>query len=249
MKNVAVILAGGSGKRMAEGVGNPLPKQFLELGGRTVLEHAVATFERHAGIDEIIVISHPDYLSQTESIIRNAGFGKVKKTGAGGAERYLSVLAALKAYPPSDTLNFVFHDAARPLLSRRVIDRVVDALAAHEAVAVAVPCTDTLFEAEGKIISSIPDRSRFWRAQTPQAFRSDIIREAYRLFLEDLKKDTPDAENGDIFRPTDDCGIVRKYLPHLPVYMVEGEESNIKLTRPQDVPLMENLLKLRDLRG
>ena len=148
----------------------------------------------------------------------------------GGSERYLSTLNAVAAYLdfPDDT-NLIFHDAARPWVSQEVIDRVVKALEKHEAVGVGIPSTDTVWEVRQELsgdsfIARIPERRQMWRAQTPQAFRLWVIRDAYQRALQD-----------PTFTATDDCGVVRKYLPEMKIHVVEGEERNRKITFPEDM--------------
>jgi len=228
--NIAVVLAGGSGQRF----GAAIPKQFLPLAGRTVIEHSVEAFERCKEIDEIAVVMHPDYLAQMQAIIDKNGWKKVKKLLQGGSERYFSTLAALNAYEAADNINLIFHDAARPAVSQRVINNTVTALQTHSAVAVAVPTTDTIFEVteDGCYITDIPLRSRLCCAQTPQAFHIDVIREAYRKALQDPH-----------FTSTDDCGVLHKYCPEIPIFIVPGDPSNLKLTYPGDTEILERILK------
>ena len=229
--NIAVILAGGSGQRF----GTALPKQFLPLAGRTVMEYSVEAFEHNSGIDEIAVVMNADYLPQMQEIIDRNGWLKVRKLLPGGAERYLSTLAAINAYKSVDDVNLIFHDAARPAVSQRIINDVVTALQTHPAVAVAIPATDTVFEVtdDGGRITDIPVRSRLRCAQTPQAFRIDVIREAYRRALQDPN-----------FTSTDDCGVLLRYCPEVPISVAQGDVSNRKLTYPDDAIMLEQALNL-----
>jgi len=228
--NIAVVLAGGSGHRF----GTAMPKQFLPLAGKTVIEHSVEAFEQCAAIDEIAVVMNADYLPQMQEIINRNGWKKVRKLLTGGAERHLSTLSAINAYEGCSDINLIFHDAARPAVSQRIVEEVVKALQGHSAVAVAIPSTDTVFEVTdtGEFIMAIPSRSRLRCAQTPQAFHIDVIREAYRRALQD-----PD------FTSTDDCGVLLKYCPEVPIFIVLGEVSNMKLTYPDDAVMLERALK------
>ncbi len=229
IKNIAVILAGGSGQRF----GTALPKQFLPLAGKTVIEHSIEAFEQCADIDEIAVVMNADYLPQMQEIIDRNDWKKVRKLLPGGAERHFSTLAALKAYEGMENINLLFHDAARPAVSQRIIEETVTALQTHLAVAVAIPATDTIFEVteEGEFITSIPLRKRLRCAQTPQAFHASVIREAYRKALQDPN-----------FTSTDDCGVLHKYCPEVSIFIVAGEMTNIKLTYPEDTMLLERHL-------
>ena len=224
--NIAVILAGGSGQRF----GSDLPKQFLPLAGKTVIEHSVEAFERCEDIDEIAVVMHPDYLPRMQEIIDRNGWQKVRKLLPGGAERHLSTLAALNAYAGTPDANLILHDAARPAVSQRIIRDVVSDLQMHPAVAVAIPATDTVFEVsdDGATITAIPDRKRLRNAQTPQAFRLDILQNAYNKALKDSD-----------FTCTDDCGVLLRYRPDIPIHLAPGDISNRKLTYPEDVAMLE----------
>lgn len=225
-RNIAAILAGGSGRRM----GGEKPKQLLELAGRTVLERSVDAFDTHPDIDEVIVVSHPDYLTELTEMAARNGWKKVTHIVPGGAERYDSSLAAMQTVTDADA-NLLIHDAARPLVSAQVIRRVVTALQEHAAVGTALPVVDTLVTTDGSRILSTPDRSVFRRMQTPQGFHIETLRTAYRRALADPH-----------FKATDDCGVVVNYLPEVAVVWVEGEERNRKLTYPEDLPLFEREL-------
>ena len=229
MKNIAVILAGGTGRRM----GSDIPKQFLPLNGRKVIEYPIDTFCAHPAIDEVAVVMHPEWRQEFQSLVSQNNWSKLTKIIDGGSERYLSTLNAVMAYidEPDDT-NLLLHDAARPMVSAEIINRVILALQHHEAVGVAVPSTDTVwevhpdFESElgGRFVARIPERRLMWRAQTPQAFRLPLIRDAYQRALNDPQ-----------FQATDDCGVVRKYMPGTKITVVEGEEENRKITFAEDI--------------
>ena len=231
MRNIAVILAGGVGSRM----GYSTPKQFYKVAGKTVIEHTIDAFETHSGIDEIAVVMNEACIDRMEDIILHNKWHKLKKLLKGGAERYMSTLSAVESYD-GEEVNLIFHDAVRPLVSRRIIDDVLVALKDHEAIDVAVPATDTIIEVNdaGDTISSIPPRAMLRRGQTPQAFRLSVIKEAYRRALQDFS-----------FVSTDDCGTVIKYMPEVPVYVVHGEESNMKLTYKEDSYLLDKLFQLK----
>ena len=227
--NIAIILAGGIGSRL----GLSTPKQFFKVAGKMVVEHTIDAFERNPHISEIAIVSNPFYVADMENIVLQGGWKKVKRILKGGKERYDSSLAAIRAYSGQD-VNLVFHDAVRPLVSQRIIDDVCDALTRCEAIDVTLPAVDTIICAEGDHIGSIPDRSLLQRGQTPQAFRLSVIETAYERALKD-----PD------FKVTDDCGVVVKYMPEVPVYLVPGEEANMKLTYKEDTYLIDKFFQLR----
>lgn len=232
MKNVAVILAGGIGSRLNAGV----PKQFLKIAGMSVIEHTMTVFENHPDIDEIAVVANDAYHQKIASYIIKNGFKKVKRILNSGAERHHSSLSAIQAYSvDGEDCNLIFHDAVRPLISPLIISNVVAALEKYKAVDVAIPSADTIIRVTpDDIISSIPPRKELRRGQTPQAFRLSTIREAYDKALADPH-----------FVTTDDCGVVVKYLPEVEVDVVAGDESNMKLTYPEDFYLIEKLFQLR----
>ena len=228
MKNIAIILAGGSGSRF----GADMPKQFLQVAGKMIIEHTIDAFERHPMIDEIAIVSRADYMEEMREMVKKDGYVKVTHVLQGGKERYHSSLAAIEAFTDDDD-NLLIHDGVRPLVSERIITDCVKALAEYEAVDVAVPTTDTIIELnEDGSIARIPQRRLLRNAQTPQCFRRRVIAGAFRLALQD-----PD------FFPTDDCSIVLKYMPEVAIKVVDGEPSNIKVTYKSDLEMVERRLR------
>lgn len=232
--NIAVILAGGSGTRM----GNDQPKQFLKVAGKQIIEHTIDAFEASKDIDEICVVSRADYVGDVEALVVRNQYKKVKRILQGGKERYDSSLAAINAYQNNDD-NLLFHDAVRPLVTEKIIHDCVAALRRYNAVDVAVKTTDTIIAVDGQnCIEHIPDRQVLRNGQTPQCFKRGTIKRAYDIALQD-----PD------FRTTDDCGVVRRYLPDEPIYVVEGANFNMKLTYVEDLFLLDKLFQLRSMAG
>ena len=225
--NIAVVLAGGVGAR----VGGAVPKQLLPLGdGRTVLEHSVDAFEHADCIDEVCVVMHPDYIATVEEMIAINGWKKVKHIISGGKERWESSVNAIRLYQGQLSCvdmaesNILLHDAARPFVSEKIISDVCRALVDHEAVVVAVPSTDTVYEMQDGCVARIPNRSTIMRAQTPQAFRLGLIARAYETAL-----------NSGNMQVTDDCGVVFNYMTNQPIHIVAGEEQNKKITFKEDI--------------
>lgn len=225
-RNIAIVLAGGSGRRM----GTDVPKQYLEIRGRMVIEYAIDAFDRNANIDEVAVVVSADNVDTMRDIAAHNNWKKLRHILVGGKERYDSSLAAINAYRDEDC-NIIFHDAARPLVTQRIIDDVVDKLRTCQAVGVAQPSVDTILVIEDGCIKSVPDRSTLRRAQTPQGFDISIIRNAYEIGLQD-----PD------FKATDDCGIVLRYRPDIPVHIVDGDEACMKITYKSDCQILETFL-------
>lgn len=225
--NIAVVLAGGVGAR----VGGAVPKQLLPLGdGRTVLEHSVDAFEHADCIDEVCVVMHPDYIAIVEEMIAKNSWQKVKHVISGGKERWESSVNAIRLYQGQLSgvemaeSNILLHDAARPFVSEKIISDVCRALVDHEAVVVAVPSTDTVYEMQDGCVARIPNRSTIMRAQTPQAFRLGLIARAYEIAL-----------NSGNMQVTDDCGVVFNYMTNQPIHIVAGEEQNKKITFKEDI--------------
>ena len=234
MTNIAVILAGGIGAR----VGGNTPKQLLPLqDGKSVLEHAVDAFEQSPHIQEICIVMHPDYIMHAEQMLLANAWQKVSHIIPGGKERWESSVQAIKLVgdeAKGEQANLLLHDAARPFVSQDIIARVCEALEEHEAVTVAIPSTDTVYEMVDGKVARIPNRATIMRAQTPQAFRLELIAEAYAKALGADICDVP-ACSACHLPATDDCGIVHEHMPQVPIYIVEGEEQNKKITFKEDI--------------
>ena len=228
--NIAVIMAAGRGARH----GTNLPKQYMELKGRLVLERAVDAFENHPDIDQIALVVDSEEIERVGKMVSDNGWRKVTDILKGGKERYQSSLAAVKAFSNRSDDNIILHDAARPLVSERIISDVVACLKQHKAVGVAVPVTDTLFFTgpANEHVIRVPERDLFMRAQTPQAFRISVLKKAYEFALA-----------GPAFTATDDCGVVRRYMHREKIHIVRGDEKNSKITYPGDLEIMSHWLE------
>ena len=250
MTNIAVILAGGIGAR----VGGNTPKQLLPLqDGKSVLEHAVYAFEQSPHIHEICIVMHPDYIMHAEQMLLANAWQKVRHIIPGGKERWESSVNAIRQVRGErleargeenncqlpiancpNTINLLLHDAARPFVSQDIIARVCEALEEHEAVTVAIPSTDTVYEMVDGKVARIPQRSTIMRAQTPQAFRLELIAEAYTKAL-GVDGLSAEACATCHLPATDDCGVVFNHLPEVSVHIVLGEEQNKKITFKEDI--------------
>lgn len=232
MRVTAVILAAGSGVRL----GSDNPKQLLKIAGKSVLEHAVAVFEGVDAVDEIIIVTRADLVTPVRDMIARSPQSKVGRVIAGGLTRNDSTRAALEAVSDQEDGKILLHDAVRPFVDHRIILECIDTLDHADAVDVAIGSADTIIEVEQVRIQGIPERARLRRGQTPQGFRLPILREAYRL-----------AANDPDFGASDDCGVVARYLPEVEIRVVEGSDTNIKITHPIDVYLADKLFQLRTL--
>jgi len=223
---VAVVLGGGIGNRF----GATVPKQLLTLSGKTLVEHCVTAFSAAPGVDEVLLVMPADYADEAAKLAGD----QVRAVIPGGVTRSDSVrnaLAYLGARHPAETTGVLLHDAARPLVSQRIIADCIIALRTNDAVGTAIPTSDTIVIAEDGVMSHVPPRETLYRCQTPQCFRLSVIAKAHEL-----------AASDPAFVPTDDCGVVLRYLPDVPVHIVKGSERNIKVTYPGDLAIAEALL-------
>jgi 2-C-methyl-D-erythritol 4-phosphate cytidylyltransferase len=227
--NVAVVLAGGVGTR----VGLDIPKQLLKIAGHTILEHTLKAVDAHPDVDEIVVMMAPGHLDAVRAIVRDGGYDKVQHILEGAETRNGTTSRALEVVGDDDA-KVLFHDAVRPLVGARIIAECFAALDRYDAVDVAIPSADTIIEVDqDNVIRNIPPRANLRRGQTPQAFRAGTIRAAYAI-----------AEADPDFAATDDCTVVLRYLPDTPIWVVAGDERNMKVTEPIDVYIADKLFQL-----
>ena len=224
MKVCAIIPAGGLGKRM----GSSSPKQFLHLGGIPVLMHTLGFFERASSVDRIIVVL-PDRDIQSCKDMLEQGCSKLARIVPGGKERQDSVRNGLAALEDDIDL-VVVHDAVRPFISDELINLTVAECIECGAVSVGMPVKDTikLTDSQDRVKSTL-ERNNLWLTQTPQAFKRQILDEAYRQAY------------ADGFLGTDDAVLVERI--GYPVKMIPGSYKNIKITTPEDLAYGEFMLK------
>lgn len=225
MKTTAVILAGGKGTR----IGDKCPKQFICVKDKPVIYYTITAFENNNNISDIIIVSNAEYMEECRKIVINNKFHKISNIIEGGKERFDSTLAALKII--TDNRNILIHDAARPIVSQEIINNVIAALETYNAVNLGVEMTDTIIKTSVNNRYQLIDRKDIWTIQTPQGFKSDILKKAYEIGLKDPN-----------FMATDDCGVVMNYKPDEKIHLIKGEKSNIKITYPEDLKLMEKLI-------
>ncbi len=230
LRTVAVVLAGGTGTR----VGLDIPKQLIKISGKPIIEHTIATMQASPLVDEILVMMTPGYLDDIRALVKAGGYDKVSQILEGAGTRNDTTAAALAALGDTEC-NVLLHDAVRPLVSQAIIEANVAALQTHEAVDTAIPSADTVIQLDadsGRIADVLP-RHLLRRGQTPQSFRLSTIRAAYAKAAED-----PD------FTATDDCTVVLRYSPEVPIVVVPGHERNMKVTEPIDVYIADKLFQL-----
>jgi 2-C-methyl-D-erythritol 4-phosphate cytidylyltransferase len=230
-KNLAIIMAGGTGSR----IDGDLPKQFLTLSGKTILQHSIDKFENHPGIDHVFLVIHGEFLNKAKEIVRKSGHKKVVKILTGGQTRQESSRIGVTAAAPGEYENILIHDAARPFVSKKIIDDILAALNTYAAVNIAVPSPDTIIEISDKnLVKNVPNRKYLRRVQTPQGFKCDLIQKAHQLALEK-----------GITNATDDCSLILTFKL-ADIYVVKGSEKNIKITYTSDLQIAEKILILNN---
>jgi 2-C-methyl-D-erythritol 4-phosphate cytidylyltransferase len=223
----AIVLASGSGVRF----GSTVPKQFLRLAGKPILQHALDVFDSHDQIDCIVIVSHPDWMEQCRA--HAAHLRKAADVVSGGKTRMDSSFAGITASPPGTT-HVLIHDAVRPLLTPSIISSVIAAFERHRAVGTVIDSTDTVVKVRDNMIEEIPERSALRRIQTPQGFELGTIRSAHGQ-----------AREAGLTASTDDCGLVLRL--GLPVRTVPGSRDNLKITDQLDLAVAESYLRARTL--
>ncbi|MBV8492865.1 MAG: bifunctional 2-C-methyl-D-erythritol 4-phosphate cytidylyltransferase/2-C-methyl-D-erythritol 2,4-cyclodiphosphate synthase [Alphaproteobacteria bacterium] len=218
----ALIVAAGRGTRF----GGALPKQYLPLGGITVLRHAVTAFANHPRIAGVLVAIRAEDQALFERAIAEL---TVLPPVPGGAERQDSVRLGLEALAPHKPDRVLIHDGARPFPDAALIDRVVDALDRAPAAIPGLPLGDTIKRVEDGRITGTVDRAQLWRAQTPQGFHFDSILAAHRQMA------------GRVL--TDDAAVAE--AAGIAPLIVAGSEENLKVTAAEDLTAAERLLTAR----
>ena len=227
-KKYLVVTAGGSGTRM----GASLPKQFLDLGGRAVLQMTLERFMDACPDIKVITVLPEAHIAWWRRYCRDRNFNCPQRLVPGGFTRFHSVKNALDYVP--DGVVVAVHDAVRPLLSNGLIRAMFERMETVRALIPVVPSVDTLTvldkDPDGTLhdAGEEVDRSRIYGAQTPQMFRSEDLKAAYG--------------QGFDLSFTDDASVARKY--GIPLSYIAGERNNIKLTTPEDLSLAEAILRI-----
>lgn len=215
---VAIILAGGSGSRF----GDEIPKQFIILHGRRILDYSIKTFESHPGINQIIIVTSHGWQEQIQSEYPN------HKVVVGGSTRRDSSYKGILACPENSDLVLI-HDAARPFIDHTIINNCLEGLKFQDAVDTVIPATDTIVEVKNNLISEMPNRDYMFQGQTPQAFKYKVIKNAHEMVT---------GETTDDIRLAKEIGIN--------CYTVMGSEYNFKITTQQDIYLAERISQIHN---
>ncbi len=227
-KKYLVVTAGGSGTRM----GSDLPKQFLPLDGRAVLQRTVERFLEACPDIHVITVLPEAHIAWWRRYCQEKGFNCPQRLVKGGFTRFHSVKNALEFVP--DGAVVAVHDGVRPLVSVSLLREMFARMETVRALVPAVPAVDTLAvldrAADGSLqdAGETVDRSRIWGVQTPQMFLSEDLKAAY--------------SQGFDLSFTDDASVARRY--GIPLSYIAGERFNIKLTTPEDLVLAEAILRI-----
>ena len=221
----AFIVAAGKGKRM----GTEISKQFLPLGGKEILAHAVQKFEKAKNIRDIILVTGADSLQDVQEMAQEYGWEKIVSIVAGGKERQDSVWNGLQQVA-ADTEIILIHDGVRPFVTEDILNISIETALEMGGCVAGVPAKDTIKVCDGENIAiATPDRNVLWQIQTPQPFRKERIVKAYEQAKEDGFVGTDDASFAE------HCGY--------PVKVIMGSYRNIKITTKEDLIIGEAFLK------
>lgn len=216
MSNVsAIVVSAGTGQRLGE------DKTFLQLGGRPLIAWCMDTLQGSGTINEIILVLHKDNIEAGRKLVASNGWSKVVSVCAGGRLRQDSVKNGLAEVNSCDYV--LVHDGARPFLSAKLVDDGIEAVRQTGAAVAAVPLKDTVKQVDGDgLVTGTPERALLRAVQTPQVFRTDILKEAYL------------ALTGEF---TDDAAVVEQAGYKVKLY--PGDYRNIKITTREDLVLAE----------
>lgn len=225
--NIALILSGGTGLRL----GTDIPKQYLEVNGKTVISYCLEVFENCPDISAVQIVAQEEW----QELIKKSNLTKCKGFSAPGENRQLSILNGLKdirQYAEKDDI-VIIHDAARPLVSRQLIENVIEAAKVHDGAIPVLPMKDTVyFSEDGRKITSLLERKSVVAGQAPEAFKLEAYYEANRKLLPDKILEINGSTEPAI-------------LAGLDIAMIHGEESNFKITTRDDFLRFEEMISGR----
>jgi 2-C-methyl-D-erythritol 4-phosphate cytidylyltransferase len=223
MKNVAIILGGGVGRRLR----GEVPKQFLPVGERPIIVHTVRAFQRTSSIDAILVVVPSGWEERCTADLKAYAFEKIEGVIVGGETRQLSCWQALRYLEADPPDVVVVHDAARPLVTEVMIEAAVRE--GCEGMTFGLAARDTIMECRHGEVLKISPREQMYQIQTPQSFPFRTLWDAHRAALEKGIKDA-----------SDDAGLMLRGGHRVKV--LEGDPRNIKITDPFDLELARHLL-------
>ena len=233
MKKIAIIFAGGAGKRM----GGEIPKQFLKVCGKDIIIHTLELFENNSDVDEIIVACIEDWIPYLKKLIKKFDISKVVKVIPGGSTGQDTIFLGLKeAKKNNEDAIVLIHDGVRPLVSQDTISKCIKSVMKYGSAITVTPCFETpLISYKGDVVDEMPQRKIMYTAQAPQCYH---LKELYEAHLKE-RKENPNYEG-----IVDSCGLMFKnnMKPHL----VIGNRGNIKVTTPEDYCTLIGNLNARD---
>ncbi|MDE6649086.1 MAG: 2-C-methyl-D-erythritol 4-phosphate cytidylyltransferase [Muribaculaceae bacterium] len=232
MKNIAVIFAGGTGRRMKSA---SRPKQFLELNGKPIIIYTLELFENHPGIDGIVVACLEEWIPYLKKLIVRFGISKVGSIVPGGDTGQESIYNGLKAAETiyGDDVNVLIHDGVRPLITHETISDNIDALKIYGNAITCVPATETCLvnQTDGSIV--IPKRDDTIIVRAPQSFRLVEILSAHEMARKEGRKDFIDS-----------CSLMNHYGYKL--HPIMGPMENIKITTPADFYIFRAIVDMHE---
>lgn len=229
LANVAAILpCAGQGKRM----GSKVSKPYIEIWGRPLVTYTLDAFQAHPHIDEIVMVVRKEDLDYCrKNIVDKYRFTKVKAVVAGGKERQDSIFLGMSLLDEK-TEWVVVHDGARPLVTKEILERALKTAWQKGSAVVGVPAKDTIKKVNDDLtVSETPERKTLWQVQTPQIFRKETLLNAY------------EQSTLNNWQVTDDASLVEKLGEK--VYMVKGEYTNIKVTTPEDIFFVKEMIRMK----
>lgn len=229
----AVVLAGGKGSRMGN---SDTPKQYLTLGKSPIIVHTVEKFYINSKFEKVIVLCPEQWVTHTDNMLKKSlsdtdRFTVIKGGNTRNETLYNAINYIEENYGLDDETIIVTHDAVRPFVTHRIIEENITAALKYGATDTVIPATDTIVESKnGEIISSIPNRAQLFQGQTPQSFKAKKLKDLYEGLSETEKEILTDA-----------CKIFS--MKGEPVYLVQGEVFNMKITYPFDLRVAQTMIE------
>lgn len=223
----AIIAAGGIGSRM----GSEMPKQYIKICGKEIIRYTAEKFSLVERINKVIILCPESWVSYTRDLIDDDKVTVI----SGGDTRNETLMKAIDYIEKTDGLDddtvLITHDAVRPFVTEEIIENNIDSVLKYGATGTAIKAVDTIFQSsDGEVVSTVPDRSMLYQAQTPQCFKAKKLRELYMSLSVTEKEALTDA-----------CKIYT--IKGYDVHMVNGAASNIKITYPYDLIVAEAIIK------
>lgn len=230
--NIAVIFAGGVGKRMGQ---TDKPKQFIEISGKPIIIHTLEIFEQNKNIDKIIISSVKDWIDYLQELIEKYNITKVDKIVSGGETGQMSIFNGIqvaKELYPEDSVVLI-HDGVRPFIDHELINKNIESVKVNGSAISCVPATETfMIINKNNFVTNIPERDNSLIAKAPQSF---YLKDIYAVHLQ--------AQKDKLYNSIDSCTLMNYY--NKPLFVVMTDYDNIKITTPKDIVLAESIYERR----